>query len=58
VPRQTYRHAKKQKELSRTARQLETQQRRATRPNGPGEITPPLQEPPAGAGDPTLSGET
>lgn len=58
VPKPNYRQAKKQKELSRKARQLEKQQRRTTRPNGPGEIATPLQDPPAGPSDPTLSSET
>jgi hypothetical protein len=58
VPRPNYRQAKKQKELSRRARQLEKQQRRTARPNGSGEIATPLQDPPTGPSDPTLSGET
>ena len=53
-----YRQAKKQKEASRKARQLEKQQRRATRPNASGEIAAPLQDAPAGPGDPTLSSGT
>jgi hypothetical protein len=56
VPRTNYRQAKKQKELSRKTRQLEKQQRRTARPNGPGDIATPLQDPPAGPGDPTLNG--
>jgi hypothetical protein len=54
VPRQNYRQVKKQKELSRKARQLEKQQRRAARPNGSGEIVTPLQDPPGDPGNPTL----
>jgi hypothetical protein len=57
VPRQNYRQAKKQKELSRKARQLEKQQRRTARPTGSAEIATPPQDPPAGPG-PALSGET
>ncbi|MFZ0500775.1 MAG: hypothetical protein WAU49_10960 [Steroidobacteraceae bacterium] len=53
-----YRQAKKQKEASRKARQLEKQQRRATRPNASGEIATPLQDTPVGPGDPTLSSGT
>ena len=58
VPRPNYRQAKKQKELSRKARQLEKQQRRTARPNASGEIATSLQDPPSGPGDPTLSGGT
>jgi hypothetical protein len=58
VPRQNYRQVKKQKELSRKARQLEKQQRRTTRPNGSGEIRTPLQDPPVDPSDPTLGGGT
>jgi hypothetical protein len=58
VPRQNYRQVKKQKELSRKARQLEKQQRRAARPNGSGEIVTPLQDPPVEPSDPTLGGGT
>jgi hypothetical protein len=58
MPRPNYHQAKKQKELSRKARQLEKQRRRMTRPNGSGEIAPPLQDPPVGPSDPTLSGGT
>ena len=58
VPKPNYRQAKKQKELSRKARQLEKQQRRTTRPNGLGEAAAPLQDPPARATDPTVSGGT
>lgn len=58
MPTPNYRHAKKQKELSRKARQLEKQQRRAARPNGSGGIATPLQDPPIGPSDPTLSGGT
>ena len=56
VPKPNYRQAKKQKELSRKARQLEKQQRRATRSNDSGEVDKPLQDPAAGLADPTLSG--
>ncbi len=58
MPKPNYRHAKKQKELSRKARQLEKQQRRTTRPAGSGEIVTPLQDPPVSPTDPTLSGGT
>lgn len=58
MPKPNYRQAKKQKELSRKARQLEKQQRRTTRPNDSGAIAPPLQDPPIGPSDPTLSGGT
>jgi hypothetical protein len=56
VPKPNYRQAKKQKEQSRKTRQLEKQQRRAARQNGSGEPAVPLQDSPAGASDPTLSG--
>ena len=58
VPRQNYRQVKKQKELSRKARQLEKQQRRTARPNGSGEIVTPLQDPPVDPSDPTSRGGT
>lgn len=58
MPRPNYRQAKKQKELSRKARQLEKQQRRAARPNVSGEVVTSLQEPPVGQGDSTLSDGT
>jgi hypothetical protein len=58
VPRQNYRQVKKQKELSRKARQLEKQQRRTARPQGSAEIATPLQDSPAAPNDPTLSGGT
>jgi hypothetical protein len=58
VPRPNYRQAKKQKEASRKARQLEKQQRRTTRPTGSEEIATPLQDPPVGPSDPTVSGGT
>ena len=58
MPKPNYRQAKKQKELSRKARQLEKQQRRATRPNGSAEAATPSQESPAGSSDPTLSDRT
>jgi hypothetical protein len=54
VPRQNYRQVKKQKELSRKARQLEKQQRRAARPNVSGEIVTPLQDPPVDPSNPPL----
>jgi hypothetical protein len=58
VPRQNYRQVKKQKELSRKARQLEKQQRRTARPDGSGEVVTSLHDPPAGPSDPTLSSGT
>ena len=58
MPRQNYRQVKKQKELSRKARQLEKRQRRTDRPNGSAELVTPLQEPPVGPSDPTLSSGT
>jgi len=58
VPKQNYRQAKKLKEASRKARQLEKQQRRTTRSNGSGEILTPLPGPDVGPADPTLSGGT
>lgn len=58
VPRQNYRQVKKQKELSRKARQLEKQQRRMARPNGSGEVVRPLQDPSVDSSDPTLSSGT
>ena len=58
MPRQNYRQVKKQKELSRKARQLEKQQRRTARPNGAGEIETPLQDLPVSPSDPTSSGGT
>jgi hypothetical protein len=58
VPRQNYRQVKKQKELSRKARQLEKQQRRTARPNGTEETVTPLQAPPVDPNDPTVSGGT
>ena len=56
MPKPNYRQAKKQKELSRKARQLEKQQRRTSRPQGSGEVETPLQEAPPVA--PTLSSGT
>ena len=56
VPRQNYRQVKKQKELSRKARQLEKQQRRTARPNGSGEISTPLHDPPVDPSDSALAG--
>lgn len=58
MPKPNYRQAKKQKELSRKARQLEKQQRRTARPAGSEAIATPLQDPPASPTDPTLSGGT
>lgn len=58
VPRQNYRQVKKQKELSRKARQFEKQQRRTARPNGSGEIVTPLPDPPGDPSDSTLAGGT
>lgn len=58
MPKPNYRQAKKQKELSRKARQLEKQQRRTARPNGSGEAAPALQEPATGPGDATSSDRT
>lgn len=56
MPKPNYRHAKKQKEQSRKARQLEKQQRRTARSNGSAET--PLQESPAAPSDAALSGGT
>ena len=58
MPKQNYRQAKKLKEASRKARQLEKQQRRTARPGGPGETLTPLPGPDVGPSDPTLSGGT
>ena len=58
MPRQNYRQVKKQKELSRKARQLEKQQRRTARPNGSEETVTPSQDPPVDPSDPTLRGGT
>ncbi len=58
MPKQNYRQAKKQKEQSRKARQLEKQQRRAARPNASGELATPLQDPTVAPSDPTLSSGT
>ena len=55
VPRPNYRQAKKHKELSRKARQLEKQQRRTARPNGSEKIATPLEDPPVAPTDPTSS---
>lgn len=51
VPKPNYRHAKKQKEQSRKARQLEKQQRRTARSSGSETAT----QPPAGPSSPGLS---
>jgi hypothetical protein len=53
VPKPNYRLAKKQKEQSRAARQLEKQQRRAARAGSPAESAAPSQDPPAGPADTT-----
>ena len=58
MPRQNYRQAKKQKEASRKARQLEKQQRRAARPNDSAGTATPLQDPPVNGSDPTLGSGT
>ena len=58
MPKANYHQARKQKELSRKARQLEKQRRRTARPNGPEEAAMPLQEPPADPTNPTLSDAT
>jgi hypothetical protein len=58
VPRQNYRQVKKQKEVSRKARQLEKQQRRTARTSSSGEIGTPLQDPPGDPSDPALRGGT
>jgi hypothetical protein len=58
VPRQNYRHVKKQKEQSRKARQLVKQQRRTDRSKGSGEIETSVQDPPVDARDPTPHGGT
>ena len=58
VPKPNYRQAKKQKELSRKARQLEKQQRRAARANDSGEVATPSQAPAVGPSDETLSSGT
>ncbi len=53
MPKPNYRLAKKQKEQSRAARQLEKQQRRAARATSPTEDAAPSQDPAAGPADPT-----
>lgn len=53
MPKPNYRFAKKQKEQSRVARQLEKQRRRTTRPNGSEDSATPVQDRPVGSGDPT-----
>ena len=58
MPRTNYRQVKKQKELSRKARQLEKQQRRTTRPGTTAETETALQEPPVGAGEQASSAES
>lgn len=58
MPRQNYRQVKKQKELSRKARQLEKRQRRTARPDASGPIPAPLQDLPADALEQPLSGRT
>lgn len=56
MPRPNYRQAKKQKELSRKARQLEKQRRRTARPNGSAETVTLPSDPPVGPSDPALRG--
>lgn len=46
MPGPNYRQAKKQKELSRKARQLEKQRRRTARPDGSVDDAAPLQDQP------------
>lgn len=58
VPKPNYRQAKKQKELSRKARQLEKQQRRTARANDSGEVATPSQDPAVGPSNETLSSGT
>jgi len=58
VPQPNYRQAKKLKEASRMARQLEKQQRRTARTTGSGEILTPLPGPDVGPNDPILSAGT
>ena len=58
VPKPNYHQARKQKELSRKARQLEKQRRRTARPNGSEETPTPVQDPAAGPTNPTLSDAT
>ena len=53
MPKPNYRLAKKQKEQSRAARQLEKQQRRAARASSPAESDAPPQDLPAGPADAT-----
>ena len=57
MPKPNYRHAKKQKELSRKARQLEKQQRRTARTRAPEEVATAFQDAPAARNDPALGGE-
>jgi hypothetical protein len=58
VPKPNYHQARKQKELSRKARQLEKERRRTARPNGSEETATPLQDPPTDPTKPTLSDAT
>ena len=58
MPKPNYHQARKQKELSRKARQLEKQRRRTARPNAPEESATPLQDPPTDPINPTLSEAT
>ena len=57
VPRQNYRQAKKQKEASRKARQLEKQQRRAARPTDSAGTATSLQDPPVNGSEPNLGSD-
>ena len=56
MPKPNYRLAKRQKEQSRVARQLEKQKRRSGRTGGSEEGAPPLQDSPLAPGDPTPMG--
>lgn len=58
MPKPNYHQARKQKELSRKARQLEKQRRRTARPNGSEETSAPVQDPPTGPTKPTVGGAT
>jgi hypothetical protein len=58
VPKPNYHQARKQKELSRKARQLEKQRRRTARPNGSEGTPMPVQDSPTGPANPTLSDPT
>ena len=56
MPKPNYRLAKKQKEQSRIARQLEKQKRRSARTDGSGENATPPPDSPVGPGGPTSMG--